>query len=73
MRWKMTLLKPEICDATKGAEKATATRIATILGTKVRVISCTCVSAYTSAIPTPTIMATITAGLEATRTVQMAY
>src|SRR5690606_20904343 len=58
---------------TKGAVSATTSRIATIFGTKVRVISWTWVSAWTSAMPTPTIMAAATAGAEATSTVQIAY
>ena len=39
MRWKTTLVKVDICAPTKGAETATVIRMATILGTKVRVIS----------------------------------
>src|SRR5690606_27978706 len=45
IRWNITLVKPAIWAPTKGAEKATARRMATIFGTKVRVISCTCVRA----------------------------
>jgi hypothetical protein len=39
MRWNTMSVKVEICAPTKGAETATVTRMATILGTKVRVIS----------------------------------
>ncbi len=39
MREKTTFVKMEICEPMKGAEMATAAMTATILGTKVRVIS----------------------------------
>jgi len=39
MRWNTMLVKVEIWAPTKGAEIATVTRMATILGTKVSVIS----------------------------------
>ena len=39
IRWKTISVKVEICAPTKGAETATVTRMATIFGTKVRVIS----------------------------------
>ncbi|MNT63463.1 hypothetical protein D3C72_2012800 [compost metagenome] len=48
------------------------TRMATIFGTKVRVISWTWVSAWMSAMVTPTIIAASTAGPDATSTVQTA-
>ena len=62
MRWKTTLEKEVIWAPTKGPVMAVTIRIATIFGTKVSVISWTCVSAWTSAMPTPTTIATSTAG-----------
>ena len=73
IRWNTTFVNDAICAPTNGPENATASRIATIFGTKVRVISWTCVSAWTSAMPTPTTIATITAGPDATSTVHTAY
>ena len=69
----MTLVKAEIWPPMKGPVKATTSRIATIFGTKVSVISWIWVSAWTSAMPTPTSMAAATAGPEAVSTVQIAY
>src|SRR3954466_4880991 len=56
----------------KGAVTVTTAMMTTIFGTKVSVISCTCVSAWNRAITTPTTMAARMAGPEAAITVQSA-
>src|SRR3954462_3781983 len=56
----------------KGAVTVTTAMMTTIFGTKVSVISCTCVSAWNRAITTPTTMAPRIAGPEAAITVQSA-
>src|SRR5438445_7536488 len=73
MRSKMTLVKAEIWLPMNGPVSATTSMMATILGTKVSVISWIWVSAWMSAIPMPTTIATSTTGAEAVSTVHTAY
>src|SRR5882672_7145717 len=73
MRSKMTLVKADIWLPMNGPVSATTSMMATIFGTKVKVISWTCVSAWMRAMPMPTTMATSTTGADAVSTVHTAY